>query len=63
MLHLPFHSSALGAIQFFFDAGYKKEQLLEVLIGIGIKAISNYFDHITALEIDDEFKSMIPSQA
>lgn len=50
-------------IQFFFDAGYKKEQLLEVLIAIGIKTISNYFDHIAALEIDDEFKRMIPSQA
>lgn len=50
-------------IQSFFDAGYNKEQLLEVLIGIGIKTISNYFDHIVALEIDDEFKRMIPSQA
>ena len=49
--------------QRFFDAGYKKEQLLEVLIGIGIKTISNYFDHIAALEMDDEFKNMISSQA
>ena len=49
-------------IRFFFDAGYKKEQLLEVLIGIGIKTISNYFDHIVAPEIDDEFKRMISSQ-
>jgi hypothetical protein len=43
--------------------GYKKEQLLEVLIGIATKTISNYFDHITALEIDDDSKRMIPSQA
>jgi hypothetical protein len=50
-------------IQFFFDAGYKKEQLLEVLIGIGIKTISNYFDHISAIEMDDEFKRMIASRA
>jgi AhpD family alkylhydroperoxidase len=50
-------------IQLFFDAGYKKEQLLEVLIGIGIKTISNYFDHIAALEMDDEFKRMISLQA
>jgi hypothetical protein len=50
-------------IRFFFDAGYKKEQLLEVLIGIGIKTISTYFDHIVASEMDDEFKRMISSEA
>ena len=42
-------------IQLFLDSGYEKEQLLEVLVGIGIKTISNYFDHLSALEIDDEF--------
>jgi AhpD family alkylhydroperoxidase len=50
-------------MQLFFNAGYNKEQLLEVLIGIGIKTISNYFDHIATLEMDDEFKRMISSQA
>ena len=49
-------------IQQFFDAGYRKEQLLEVLVGIGIKTISNYFDHIATLEIDDEVKRMISLQ-
>lgn len=45
-------------IQLFLDAGYSKDQLLEVLIGVGLKTISNYFDHISALEIDDEFRRM-----
>lgn len=50
-------------IQLFLDSGYRKEQLLEVLIGIGIKTISNYFDHLSALEIDDEFLSIISKSA
>jgi uncharacterized peroxidase-related enzyme len=50
-------------IQRFLDSGYKKEQLLEVLIGIAIKTISNYFDHLSALEIDDEFLSLISKSA
>lgn len=50
-------------IQFFFDTGYKKKQLLEVLIGIEIKTIGNYFDYTAALEVDGEFKRMISSQA
>lgn len=43
-------------IQAFLDAGYKKDQLLEVLIGIGLMTISNYFDRMSAQEIDDEFQ-------
>lgn len=43
-------------IQVFLDAGYKKDQLLEVLIGIGLMTISNYFDRMSAQEIDDEFQ-------
>ena len=43
-------------IQAFFDAGYNKDQLLEVLIGIGLMTISSYFDRMSAQEIDDEFQ-------
>jgi hypothetical protein len=43
-------------IQAFFDAGYNKDQLLEVLIGIGLMTISNYFDRMSAQEIDDGFQ-------
>ncbi len=39
----------------FLNAGYSKGQLLEVLVGVGLKTISNYFDHISAIEIDAEF--------
>lgn len=46
------HSQTIAA---FFNAGYSKEQLLEVLVGVGLKTISNYFDHISATEIDPEY--------
>lgn len=42
-------------INAFLDAGYSKDQLLEVLVGVGLKTISNYFDHISAVEVDSEF--------
>jgi alkylhydroperoxidase family enzyme len=41
----------------FLAAGYSKDQLLEVLVGIGLKTISNYFDHVSAIEIDPQFQS------
>jgi hypothetical protein len=28
---------------------------LEVLVGVGLKTISNYFDHVSAIEIDAAF--------
>jgi uncharacterized peroxidase-related enzyme len=42
-------------IDAFLAAGYSKDQLLEVLVGVGLKTISNYFDHVSAVEIDPEF--------
>lgn len=36
----------------FFDAGYTKEQLIDVLIVIGDKTISNYLHNITQIPID-----------
>jgi alkylhydroperoxidase family enzyme len=42
-------------INAFIEAGYSKDQLLEVLVGVGLKTISNYFDHVAAVEVDLEF--------
>ena len=43
------------AIQNFIAAGYKKEQVMELLLGIAIKIMSNYLDHISPTPIDREF--------
>ena len=39
-------------IQKFLAAGYKKEQVMELLLGIALKTISNYLDHISPTPLD-----------
>ena len=39
-------------IQKFLAAGYKKEQVKELLLGIALKTISNYLDHISPTPLD-----------
>ena len=42
-------------IQKFLAAGYKKEQVMELLLGIALKTISNYLDHISPAPLDRSF--------
>lgn len=42
-------------IQNFLAAGYKKEQVMELLLGIALKTISNYLDHISPAPVDEAF--------
>ena len=44
-------------IEKFLAAGYRKDQILEVLIGVALKTISNYTDHISPTELDPAFRS------
>ncbi|HSE22403.1 MAG TPA: carboxymuconolactone decarboxylase family protein [Pyrinomonadaceae bacterium] len=44
-------------IENFLAAGYRKEQVLEVLIGIALKTMSNYLDHLSPNELDQPFRS------
>jgi uncharacterized peroxidase-related enzyme len=41
----------------FLAAGYRKDQVLEVLIGVALKTMSNYLDHISPTELDQAFRS------
>lgn len=43
-------------IEAFEKAGYTKEQVLDVVLGVAMKTISNYTNHITGTELDDAFK-------
>jgi uncharacterized peroxidase-related enzyme len=40
------------SIQKFLAAGYKKNQVMELLLGIALKTISNYLDHISPTPLD-----------
>jgi len=39
----------------FIGAGYAKEQILEILLGVATKTISSYLDHISPTELDKQF--------
>jgi uncharacterized peroxidase-related enzyme len=39
----------------FLEAGYSASQALEVVLGIGMKTLSNYTNHLTGTELDVQF--------
>ncbi len=41
----------------FFSAGYTREQLFEVILGISYKTLSNYVNHIADAPLDNAFHS------
>lgn len=43
----------------FIAAGYTEKDILGVIAGVGIKTMSNYFNHIFKTPIDDAFKSRL----
>ncbi len=46
-------------IEEFIAAGYSKQQVLEVILGIAIKVIHNYTNHIAKTPLDKQFKPNI----
>jgi uncharacterized peroxidase-related enzyme len=41
----------------FFGAGYKKDQVMEVILGVATKTISNYLCHISPVALDHQFEA------
>lgn len=41
----------------FLGAGYTKAQVIEVLLGVGMKTFNNYVDHIAHVPLNEEFKA------
>ena len=48
------------ALQAFYQAGYQKQHVLEVVLGISFKTLSNYVNHINDTPIDKNFLTGIP---
>jgi len=44
------------AVQTFLDAGFTKRQILEVVLGIAQKVMSNYTNHLADTPVDAAFK-------
>lgn len=44
------------ALNKFFDAGYAQQQVLEIVLGISQKVMSNYTNHLADTPVDQPFK-------
>ncbi|AWN14436.1 carboxymuconolactone decarboxylase family protein [Salinisphaera sp. LB1] len=44
------------AVQRFLDAGYTKRQVLEVVLGVAQKTMSNYVNHLAETPVDKPFQ-------
>ena len=45
------------AIELFYSHGYEQRHVLEIIVAIAMKTISNYANHIAHTPIDEAFKS------
>lgn len=44
-----------AAMEAFLAAGYQKPQMMELLLGVALKVVSNYLDHLSPATIDQAF--------
>ena len=44
-----------GAVQAFLDAGFTQRQILEVVLGVSMKVMSNYTNHLAQTPVDGAF--------
>ena len=49
-------------VEAFIEAGYTKQQVLEVILGIAIKVMHNYTNHIAKTPLDRQFQANIWSK-
>jgi len=45
-----------GALKTFFEVGYSERHVLEVIVAIGLKTISNYTNHFAHTPLDPQFQ-------
>lgn len=45
-----------AAVQTFLDAGFTKRQILEVVLGVAQKVMSNYTNHLAQTPVDEPFQ-------
>jgi uncharacterized peroxidase-related enzyme len=46
-------------VQAFLDAGYEERQVLEIILGIAVKTISNYSNHLFHTPVDGMFAGRV----
>ncbi|MHA6288169.1 carboxymuconolactone decarboxylase family protein [Maricaulis sp. CAU 1757] len=50
------------SVQAFFDAGFSRANLLDVLVGVSQKTLSNYVNHIAQTPVDEPFEKFAWNQ-
>ena len=50
-------------LEAFLGAGYGKQQVLEVVLGVGMKTLSNYTNHVAGTPLDPAFSGAAWSKA
>ncbi|PWW33844.1 carboxymuconolactone decarboxylase family protein [Chromohalobacter israelensis] len=45
-------------VKAFLEAGFEKQQVLELVIAVSLKTLSNYTNHIAGTPLNDELKSL-----
>lgn len=45
------------AVQAFLAAGYEERQILEIVLALAVKTLSNYSNHVFGTSVDEMFKS------
>lgn len=46
-----------AAVQAFLDAGFTKQNVFEVVLGVGVKTLSNYTNHLAGTPLDAAFEA------
>ncbi len=49
-------------LQAFLDAGYTRAQVLEVVLGVSLKTLSNFINHLAETPIDEQFQAFAPEE-
>ena len=47
-----------AAVAKFFEAGYAQRQILDIILGLSQKVISNYVNHIAKTPLDTPFQKL-----
>jgi alkylhydroperoxidase family enzyme len=50
---------AASTLENFYDEGYTKQNLLEIIVGVAQKVMSNYTNHIADTPIDERFQAFV----
>lgn len=52
-----------AALEQFVEAGYTRAQVLEVILGISVKTLTNYANHVANPPVNAQFKAFLPDWA